>query len=367
MKVKLALFTIMGFFLMTPIALATPEDDAKEELNRLMAEKFNGESIELDSVNPNDFNNKAQAIEYYQLYVNNEFYTEGYEIFLKFANDDYTKATVELIKLVDDKEVKVTKEINVTWQEADESIKTKIAEIDTKFTALGDNYVTDLYALKFFKTAKNNSRNVDKLNEIINDENITYAIDQQAGDYPTAWHPYANLGWVYLFYNNILYGTTTGGNNIYNIIYIPSDTTETKDDYIKAAQAKINKYYKDITITSSSKEFSKNGDSTYDKLIDANLNANLGPIPIEINIGEDSYDFLVVKGTEEQLNDIPKDLEEIKDNTETTPEDTKDNTDTSQEENPSTGASIPIVLFIMFGLLGVILLLKNKNKRIYKI
>lgn len=153
------------------------------------------------------------------------------------------------------------------------------------------DYYSESKALKFSK----------ELIDITKGSNISFKIDLRAGDSIDLWN--FAFGKAIVYYNDIAYTTVDAGLTKIHVLYIPSDTANTKEAYVKAAQLRIDNYFgkNDIKVTYSGllselDEYNFEGDLIDTTKTDGNY--------YNIKIGEKNYSFVFIK-TEQDKLEVP--------------------------------------------------------------
>ena len=256
-------------------------------------------------------------------YVNNLLQVEGYEITAGCYEEPYTSCTVSIRS--DDyestwengKEIVVSGwkglyTINVTYDEPKAN-----SVVDSYFNKLGNSdmfnpstyyYVEDLSLINYSLTsdkselwnpgAPGRALKYSTLNNVTSGSNVTYYIDVRAGMQDETLMYESAFGPMSIFYNGYSYGTKEEGIYLKRVIYIPQDTENTKEAFVKAAQKRINDYLGNSSVVvsyggllSSLPEGSEDPD--YPITSDGNY--------YNIKIGSRTYKFYIIKGTDEQL------------------------------------------------------------------
>ena len=257
-------------------------------------------------------------------YVNNLLQLEGCEIYAACIEEPYTTCNIDIYS--DDYESqwdsdlgkdvivsgwKKSYNINVTYDEPKSN-----SVVDGYFGELNNSdmfdpstyyFVEDLSLINYYLTSDKSelwnpgaSSRVIKystLNNVTSGSNVTYYLDFRLGNqdetlmYESAWGPMS------IFYNGYSYGTKEEGIYLKRVIYIPQDTEDTKEAFIAAAQKRINDYLGNESVT-----------VTYGGLLSSLVDAEDPDYPItsdgnyyNIKIGDRTYKFYIVKGTDAQL------------------------------------------------------------------
>ncbi|MGN1342758.1 MAG: hypothetical protein ACI4VL_06155 [Bacilli bacterium] len=256
-------------------------------------------------------------------YVNNLLQVEGYEITAGCYEAPYTSCTVSI--RTDDydstwengEEVVVSGwkglyTINVTYDEPkSNSVLNDYFGKLNNFSESNPNtyyFVEDLSLINYYLTsdkselwnpgAPGRALKYSTLNNVTNGSNVTYYIDVRAGMQNETLMYESAFGPMSIFYNGYSYGTKEEGIYLKRVIYIPQDTENTKEDFVKAAQKRINDY-----LGNSSVVVSYGGllSSLPEGSEDASLPIDNDGNYYNIKIGDRTYKFYIIKGNDEQL------------------------------------------------------------------
>lgn len=244
---------------------------------------------------------------------------DDYGVMIDNCNSNYTLCDVELTKTANNAIVfrekhqvefiysfkqNVADEINKYLEIAKKGANS--SQDFAKFYILEDidliNYYSSLKSEEQIIDFNNTINYVSSLKKEFNNSNITYTMDNRAGDIM----PMQSLAFGYFvaYYDNVIYGYVDGiGVKKKHIIYIPSDTENTKEAYIKAAKERLEKYLgNDVNITALNKrsdyDFSEylayNPNYQYDwnTLGDENL---MGDYYYNVKINNMNYEFVIIR------------------------------------------------------------------------
>lgn len=136
------------------------------------------------------------------------------------------------------------------------------------------------------------------LNNVTSGSNTTYYIDVRAGMQDETLMYESAFGPMSIFYNGYSCGTKEEGIYLKRVIYIPQDTENTKEAFVAAAQKRINDYLGNSSVVVSyggllSSLPVGSEDVEYPITSDGNY--------YNIKIGNRTYKFYIVKGTDAQL------------------------------------------------------------------
>lgn len=256
-------------------------------------------------------------------YVNNLLQLEGCAIYAGCYEEPYTSCTIDIVSddygstWIDGEEVVVSGwrklyNINVTYDEPQSN-----SVVDGYFSKLNNAdmsnpseyyFVEDLSLINYYLTsdkselwnsgAPGRALKYSTLNNVTSGSNVTYYIDVRAGIQDETLMFESAFGPMSIFYNGYSYGTKEEGVYLKRVVYIPQDTENTKEAFIAAAQKRINDYLGNSSVVvsyggllSSLPEFSEDPD--YPITSDGNY--------YNIKIGDRTYKFYIVKGTDTQL------------------------------------------------------------------
>lgn len=160
----------------------------------------------------------------------------------------------------------------------------------------------DLYLINYL--ASNTSEEIDldtainfskELIKDVNGSKFTYGIDARLGD-DGMFFSFAG-GHTIVLYDGRVYGTTEGGISLKNVIYIPKDTADNSDAYIKAALKRITDYLgkdTDISIEVAGK-YTDIDPGDFDHEAEEIDFTGAGDSFYTLTIGEREYTFVIAK------------------------------------------------------------------------
>lgn len=204
--------------------------------------------IVVNSIQPK---NSEQADFFLQNYLNN-ISTSSREYWSGICNDDYTICDIAVsIRNEDDSYTIESHKANITYAKIDTN---KQAQVNKILASIPENktfVIEDLEIINYIvNSGYINDDNYSAVNTFINysselkkllgNSNITASLDVRAGTMPV--FVCENLGGYVVAYDGISYGLFQGGAIRKNVIYIPNETEETQEAYVKAAQDRINNY-----------------------------------------------------------------------------------------------------------------------------
>ncbi len=337
----------------------------------------NGE-FKIKSLKPQN----EEELEFYSAAAISQTYknVSGY---LSECNKDYTECTLGISPLLENEEgfyyvVNETHRVKVVW-EKENPIARKLIDAAIKTLKLGKNTVynyedettgdeyksvdyyhilEDLNLINLLKNqpVKNmvsydNAINfVPELKLLFENTNITYNLDTRLGDGEYFYE--MGGGQLSLLYKGVVYALVNpyeGQNSSYTsvhrhyVMYIPSNTENTPEAYLKAVKKRLDEYLKEDTkveIGGLIKDYTK-GDKISIPLFEAKDN-QIGDYYYKITINDKTYDFLVVRDTAKMVvNNLMKSIDiDTKVKVETTasdvPNDAVINVTTINKENAIT-------------------------------
>ena len=138
------------------------------------------------------------------------------------------------------------------------------------------------------------------INDLTKGANVSFYIDLRAGSQDeTLMYEFAE-GPMSIFYNGYLYGSKIEGLYIKRVIYISEDTKDDPDEYVKAAQKRINDYLENESVTvSKGGLLSSLPEDSEDDLYPIANDGNY----YNVKSGSRTYKFYIVKGTADQLKE----------------------------------------------------------------
>lgn len=197
------------------------------------------------------------GFDFYTLFAAFNSDKHGFEL---WPADEYDKNKAFQYMTIGFDNIKGEKHIvKYTWQDSNQKVLTKIEELEKEiikntrsleelggpgdgiFFEIADlNYINYLYNTKTdsHMDAVNYS---SELKKILKNSNFKYYFDFRAGDDTL----FSNLafGYMSLSYDGVIYPLSfDAGYFIKQVIYIPSDTPDTNEEYIKAAKKRICEY-----------------------------------------------------------------------------------------------------------------------------
>ena len=241
---------------------------------------------------------------------------DSYGILIENCNSSYTTCDVELQKTENNKIVlkethKVEFIYNYEQKISDEM--NKYLEIAKSGTGQGKHkeYLLEDTDLINYYASLNNSEEISDMNNAINyitdlrkefnNTNITYKMDLRAGDIM----PFINnaFGYFVVYSNNVLYGYVDGiGVNRKNILYVPSDTENTREAYVSAAKTRLTKilgYEPKVEVAKKRSEYDNSlfgsnevANIDWSALGDQSL---MGDYYYYIEINNQKYEFLIMR------------------------------------------------------------------------
>ena len=263
------------------------------------------------------------------VYVNSVINTEDYEVYADCDNT-FTTCTIVFYGVAE-------YDINVTFDEPKENAVIDGYLDDMVEFEMGNSatfhIIEDLSLINYYLTGNKSELwnpgaparaiKFSDLNKITKGSNITFYMVVGMGT-ENANLMYENaIGEMGLFYNGYMYAKLQDEIYLKRVIYIPEDIEESTDAYIEAAQERINEYLGNNSVTvalggsleelnATVQQQEQQACLEYDDpeycILDEMPGAEDEDLPIEsdgnyylVTIGERTYKFYIVKGTEEQL------------------------------------------------------------------
>ncbi|MBQ8472030.1 MAG: hypothetical protein IJ501_00850 [Bacilli bacterium] len=223
-------FGLIFIFLLLPTSVHA--DGISDEFKKILNED---DKLVMNSIKPESKEEFGAFFEMlYWDFINNRFSS-------KIVNDDMTLCEITLYD--EDYEVQETHTIEVIYN-YDEKISKKLNGFVNSFPKNIEYFrVTDLELINFWLNTKDYD-NLDsyssELKKHLNYNNIEFAVDNRAGT-DNDFYLY-RLGIGTFKYDGILYNTADIGTKTENIIYVPSNTKNTDEELMKAAQKRIDDY-----------------------------------------------------------------------------------------------------------------------------
>lgn len=206
--------------------------------------------------------------------------------------------------------------INVSYEEPESNKNisefiSKIKEFDWDKELETSYQVTDLGLINYYLTsAKSELWNVgaparalkfsDEVIKLTNGGAIKFTLDIGAGEQDEELMFESAFGYMGIIYNDSVYDVVEQGLYLRRVIYIPSDTADTKETYIKAAQERINKYLGKDNLVKV--EYGGRLESLDSDALDSTITNTDGNY-YNITIKGKTYKFYILKGNEEQLKE----------------------------------------------------------------
>lgn len=235
---------------------------------------------------------------------------QKYKVSAHSTNGELTNCNIEIINR-NTSEVIETYNINVTYDEPEENefINSIIKNMKTPKDVIDfENYyhVSDLNLINLYMVGDLWSQNEAKMLKFSKDfidlsegSDVSFYLITRAGG---SGHMFNfAVGDMSLFYDGYCYGNIGTGIYLQNVIYIPKNTKETSEEYVKAAQKRIDNYLgknNKIKVTyggtlNSLEDYINEEDILQKEKNDGNY--------YNITIEGKTYKFYIMKGSDEQL------------------------------------------------------------------
>lgn len=228
--------------------------------------------------------------------------------------DDLNKVNVTIM----DNDGKFYKDyvINVTYEEPEsnkniDEFISKIKEFDWEKELETSYQVTDLGLINYYLTsAKSELWNIgaparalkfsDEVIKLTNGGAIKFTLEVRAGTQDEELMYENAIGFMGVIYNDSVYDVVEQGLYLRRVIYIPSNTADNKEAYVKAAQERINKYLGKDNLVKV--EYGGKLDSLDPYALDNTIENTDGNY-YNITVKGRTYKFYILKGNEEQLKE----------------------------------------------------------------
>ncbi|MCH5167729.1 MAG: hypothetical protein J1F35_07595 [Erysipelotrichales bacterium] len=309
----------------------------QEEYSSLFQKIAPNNELKMKSIKPSN----DDDLEFYSVatFAKNYNNISGY---LWDCNSDYSICNLEISELVekDDEEVSVNTEIHkvkVSWEKENKTVK---ALIDASIKAIelgkkdvytddfdGEHYeyinyyysLEDLTVINYlnntttkYTIGRDNSINyVPELKLLFDYSNITYNLDTRMGDGDLFYE--MGGGELTLFYKGVLYARIgTGTVSVYKnkVLYIPTNTENTPEAYIKAAKKRLDEYLgQDVKVELAGKRSEIEGGFYLPPKMNV-TDKQMGDYYYKITINGVTYDFLIVRdSTKMIINNVVKNID----------------------------------------------------------
>lgn len=227
---------------------------------------------------------------------------------------DLTNCTIEFYNA--DYDFVAEYNIHVTWEEPEENAKVA-AFINSIPQSSNDNLedyyqVTDLGLINYYLSGDSSelwnagaaSRAIkfsDEVIELTDGGNYAFQLEVGMGRQGDEYMYESAYGEVAVFFNGYAYESKSQGVHLKRVLYIPEDTEDTPEAYIAAAQKRINDYLgkNDVAIISYGGLLSSLAEEWYKDptVSESETDGNY----YNVTIGERTYYFYIMKGTDEQM------------------------------------------------------------------
>lgn len=258
---------------------------------------------------------KPTTMEEAEFFLNSYMSLFDYDKYMFYkgeCNDDYTICD---IVVGDEYNILETHKVNISYAKLDEKILSKVNEL-LKNLPKGKRFVVEDLELINYIVNSGYGKSMSVENAIIDYSsevkkylgNMNARLDLRAG-----WDGEFNsgaFGGFLVLYNDTIYGLLeSGGAEKNHVIYIPDDTENTKDAFIKAAQERINNYLKNdkvkITYGGSLDEFDE---ELYKDIVDLSKTRNEYYL---LTYDDFEIPFLIAKDSSKIKNEITYETNDI--------------------------------------------------------
>lgn len=221
----------------------------KEKISNNFKKLSNGNTLVVESIRPKT---NEEAYFFITSYVS-AYNTDDYYFYPHFCKDDFSVCDIGMYYSNGGGEVHTLK---IAYSEINKTIQDKVMSIINQLPVGKRFLVEDLEMINYIVNGGYDLENFDinvensainystELKKLLGNGNITAKLDVGAG----ASSPFEShaFGGFLVLYDDIVYGLLKdGGVEKRHIIYIPDNTKDTTEAYIKAAEKRINEYLKD--------------------------------------------------------------------------------------------------------------------------
>lgn len=267
-----------------------------EEFNKIITDG----KLVIPSVKPK---NSEESDFFLQNYLNN-MSTNNHEYWPGTCNEDYSICDISLY-IYDEKgnATYETHKLKITYSKLDENKATQVNKVLASIPKNKTFVVEDLELVNYLINSGYTNEKLyysseaayinysSELKELLGNSNITASLEIRGGGF--AIFAPSNIGGYILSYDGVAYGLFHGGAMKKYVIYIPDETEESTDAYIKAAQKRIDNYLgKGIVKIQYTGKLSQLEYSDHEEL---GLGNKLKDEYYTITYKDCSFDFLIVK------------------------------------------------------------------------
>ena len=275
----------------------------KAELIKLIAP--DGENAVLKMQQPTSI---VDAEVLFTSYLNKVFQMENYSGCMVYGSGEapFTKCTVHF-QGYSDPDWSEDVELNVTYDQSGNipSLDKLMKQLNSFAEDDLESYykITDLSLINYLCSYKgeasmNTAIRYSSLNEVIRGADISFIMDLRAGDgMPECMYEFA-FGILTVYYKDYLAKALSGGVYMEHLLYIPQDTPDTTEAYVEAAQKRINDYLGKDSAVQVSYGGSLEGMEWAEALPVSGHDGNY----YAFKIGEETYNFYLVKADAEKLS-----------------------------------------------------------------
>lgn len=311
MKIKNFLLTALFIFIAIFIFGITNVNAATEyEENLIYRITPDGKNVTFKTIKPK---NKAESYLILSNVVNNILDEEGYTADVHCTDDELTKCDITIYKSGVVEPISKTCDINVTYDlpeenEVVDSILSKIKTANDESDFENFYFISDLNLINLYMTetdidsiwSQNAARHLKfskDFIEISNGSDVSFYLETRCGG-GGEMYLYA-MGETSLFYDNYNYANICTGIYLQRVLYIPENTKETPEAYVKAAQKRIDDYLgkeNEVKVTYGG-SLSSLGEDEEDVIQREKTDGNY----YNVTIKDETYKFYIMKGSNKQL------------------------------------------------------------------
>jgi len=277
----------------------------KEEYSDKFKKLTSNDKLVVKSIRPS---NMEEAEFFLTSYVG-MFNFKNHYFYRGYCNEDYSVCDVTLSNQYG---IIESHKVNVSYAEVNQEVLNKVNSLISALPKGKRFIVEDLELINYLVRTNYNpmTSGIDVENSVINYSseiknyfgNMTAKLDARAGD----GNPLGSeaFGGFVVLYDDTVYGLLEQGGAAKNhVIYIPDETKNTTEAYIKAAQDRINKYLKtkDIKIVYGGKLSEDFDEEDYKDIVDTSKIRDEYYI---LMFGETQLEFLIAKDSSKINNDV---------------------------------------------------------------
>lgn len=305
---KLFCYVILGISILFVSSKVSAIEDSK-----LIKDMMDDNTIEVKMEKPEtaqDLN--AIIFAYVYTLMREDNYINNTDYLVDLDNIDYSdenKHYIDDVELViTDKATSKKYRSKLSYIKLDEEMQKKVDNVVKKIEKKTEYVVEDLSVVNYYYNVNKMydypdfmnyiSLYSEELNKVIENSNITFSYDARMGvGLPII--PMGKGNFVIL-YNGVVYDTIDLVMKSKNIIYIPNNIQDTPEEYVKAAQKRVDEYLGEnkARIAFEGKISDSECNSVYDILLLENNNKDE---LYSLTVGQNKYYFLIIKNSSKMI------------------------------------------------------------------